>query len=67
MPLRDHFHAPLFPSRPWESFHSRWANAIGDYLNRILPKRYVSEITMHFGADVAADVAELEQVTVMGG
>jgi hypothetical protein len=61
MPLRDHFQAPLFPARSWESFHSRWANAIGDYLNGILPRRYVSEITMHFGAQVSADVAELEK------
>jgi hypothetical protein len=64
MPLRDHFHAPLYPSRPWESFHSRWANAIGDYLNRILPPRYVSEISTHLGAQVEADVAEFETRSV---
>src|SRR5689334_15540070 len=63
MPLLDHFHAPLSPGRPWESFHARWANAIGDYLNRVLPSRYVSELGIHFGAQVAADVAELEHVT----
>jgi hypothetical protein len=66
VPLRDHFHAPLYPTRSWESFHSRWANAIGDYLNGILPRRYVSEIQIHFGAEVAADVAELEQVAAAG-
>jgi len=66
MPLRDHFHAPLFPTRPWESFHSRWANSIGDYLNSILPQRYVSEISMHFGAQVSADVAELEKANEAG-
>lgn len=60
MPLLDHFHPPLGRTRSWESFHSRWANAIGDYLNRVLPKRYVAEIEMHFGSQVAADVAELE-------
>src|SRR5205085_486170 len=66
MPLRDHFHPPLSPARSWESFHSRWANSIGDYLNGILPRRYVSEITVHFGAQVSADVAELEKVNAAG-
>src|SRR5262245_24045866 len=61
MPLRDHFHEPLYPARPWESFHLRWANAIGDYLNGILPPRYVSDIYTHLGAEVAADVAEFEK------
>jgi hypothetical protein len=65
MPLRDHFHLPL-SSRPWESFHDRWANAIGDYLNDVLPRRYVSEIHMHWGSQVAADVAEVEHLDVVG-
>jgi hypothetical protein len=61
MALRDHFHPPLFPTRPWESFHTRWADSIGDYLNGILPPRYVSDIYTHLGTQVAADVAEFEK------
>jgi len=61
MPLLDHFHAPLFPARPWESFHSRWANSIADALNRQLPARYTAEVQMHLGSRVEADVAELER------
>jgi hypothetical protein len=61
MPLLDHFHAPVYPGRRWESFHSRWANSIADYLNRYLPEpRYFSEIQLHLGATVVADVAEFE-------
>ncbi len=62
MPLRDHFHPPLSPGRSWESFHSRWANTIGDALNRVLPRRYVAEINMQLGTQVAADVAEWERL-----
>jgi hypothetical protein len=61
MPLLDHFHAPTHPSRPWESFHSRWANSIADALQQILPPRYVSEIQIHLGSSVEADVAEFER------
>ena len=45
MPLFDHFHGPI-AWRPWESFHSRWACAIADDLNRRLPKRLVAESPM---------------------
>jgi hypothetical protein len=61
MPLLDHFHAPLFPTRPWESFHSRWANSIADLLNRLLPRRYIAEVQIHLGSRVEADVAEFER------
>ncbi len=60
MPLLDHFHLPIYPGRPWESFHARWANSIADDLQRILPPRYVSEIQIHLGSRVEADVAEFE-------
>jgi hypothetical protein len=60
MPLLDHFHAPLFPQRSWESFHSRWANSMADALQRILPERYFAEVQMHLGSQVEADVAEFE-------
>src|SRR5262249_26490022 len=61
MPLLDHFHAPLLPGRPWESFHSRWANSIADGLNRFLPRRYTAEVQIHLGSLVEADVAEFER------
>src|SRR6266581_366691 len=58
MPLLDHFHAPLYPQRAWESFHSRWANSIADELNRVLPERFFAEVQIHRGSQVEADVAE---------
>jgi hypothetical protein len=61
MPLLDHFRAPLYPTYSWESFHSRWANSIGDALNRQLPRRYMAEIRTHVGTYVEADVAEFER------
>jgi hypothetical protein len=61
MPLLDHFHAPLFPQRPWESFHTFWAAAIGEWLNRLLPPRYFAAIHTHLGSRIEADVAEFEQ------
>lgn len=42
MPLLDHFHKPLFPLLPWESFHALWAGAIVEQLNRTLPPRYLA-------------------------
>jgi hypothetical protein len=60
MPLLDHFHAPLYPQRSWESFHSRWANSMADALQRILPERYFAEVHIHLGTQVEADVAEFE-------
>ena len=60
VPLLDHFHAPLYPQRSWESFHSRWANSIADALQKTLPERYVAEVQMHLGSQVEADVAEFE-------
>jgi hypothetical protein len=61
MPLLDHFHAPLFPTHRWESFHAYWASAIGEALNRVLPHRYFAEVHVHLGNRVEADVAEFEQ------
>src|SRR5690242_3731551 len=61
MPLLDHFHAPLYPLRSWESIHSRWANSIADALQRLLPRRYFAEVQIHLGTSVEADVAEFER------
>lgn len=58
MPLRDHFHPPLAQTRAWESFRSRWANSIADYLAAVLPPRYLAEVNIHLGASAGADVAE---------
>src|ERR1700682_2029492 len=58
MPLLDHFHAPLFPRRHWESFHVNWAGAMADALNeRLLPEGYNALEHAHMGARVEIDVA----------
>ena len=62
MPLRDHFHPPIFPQRPWESFHAKFAVSIADYLNGILPRRFIAEVETHLGSRVEADVVEFEWV-----
>jgi hypothetical protein len=62
MPLRDHFHPPLFPQRSWESFHSRFANSIADRLNERLPRRFIAEVETHLGSHVEADVIEWERL-----
>jgi hypothetical protein len=61
MPLLDHFHPPLFPLHPWESFHAFWAAAIGEWLNGLLPPRYFAAIQTRLGTSIEADVAEFEQ------
>jgi Protein of unknown function (DUF4058) len=63
MPLLDHFHQPLFPTHSWESFHARWATAIADSLDRLLPPRYFAEVHAHLGSRVEADVEEFEATT----
>ncbi len=69
MPLLDHFHAPLYPIRPWESFHALWAGALIGQLNQLLPPRYLAGMQVHLGRRVEADVAEFdhgEQETTSG-
>jgi hypothetical protein len=61
VPLLDHFHPPLYPRYPWESFHGYWAASIGGYLNRHLPRRYMALIQTHLGSQIEADVAEFER------
>jgi hypothetical protein len=60
MPLLDHFHAPIYPLHGWESFHARWAVALADAFNLLLPRRYLAEVQIHIGRQVEADVAEFE-------
>src|SRR5271154_183698 len=58
MPLLDHFHPPLSERRPWESFHTTWASALADTLNRdVLPAGYIALEQVHAGADMEIDVA----------
>jgi hypothetical protein len=62
VPLLDHFHEPLDPRADWQSFHNRWANAIADSLDQILPRRYFARVQANLGKHVEADVAEFEAV-----
>ena len=62
MPLLDHFHAPLDPRIGWESFHHRWANAIADHLDQMLPPSFFARVEVHLGSEVATDVTEEEMV-----
>jgi hypothetical protein len=60
MPLRDHFHAPLYPARHWEAFHAAWAVQISRFLNRrVLPQGYFAEAQTHVGR-VEIDVSAFE-------
>ena len=67
MPLLDHFHRPLSETHQWVAFHSRWATAIADDLNRRLPRRVLAEAPFSLGTSAAADVAETDQATDLNG
>ena len=49
MPLLDHFRPPLSPNFPWKGFHARWASAIADALNDVLPDYYLAAAQVDFG------------------
>jgi hypothetical protein len=59
MPLLDHFHAPLWPSRHWQSFHNAWATFIAGDLNKQLPEGYFAEGNVEFQIEI--DVAALRR------
>ncbi len=61
MPLLDHFHPPLLGHRHWEGFHGRWAAAMADALNEILPAEYFAEFQVTVGTRVEVDVATLAE------
>lgn len=64
MPLLDHFHGPLSERRPWESFHTTWASALADDLNRdILPAGFIALEQVHAGAAIEIDVATCAEGT----
>jgi uncharacterized protein DUF4058 len=62
VPLLDHFHEPLDPRADWQSFHNRWANAIADGLDQILPRRFFARVQVNLGRHIEAEVAEFETV-----
>jgi hypothetical protein len=58
VPLLDHFHPPLAPTRHWESFQVNWAGAIADALNEsLLPEGYFAEEHAQIGRWVEIDAA----------
>ncbi len=62
MPLLDHFHPPLHPTRSWESIHAAWSTEIMGLLNQsILPAGYFAEAQVHIGSRVEVDVGTLEK------
>jgi hypothetical protein len=71
MPLLDHFRPPLSLLRPWESFHTTWATALADQLNRDwLPPGFIALEQVHAGAAVEIDVGTYESLaspTAAGG
>src|SRR5713101_8468805 len=68
MPLLDHFHPPLKTHRHWEGFHSAWANALVQQLNRgVLPERYFAEPQIKLGVHVEADVGTFEESARVAG
>jgi hypothetical protein len=63
MPLLDHFHPPVSERRNWEGFHSLWAAAIVEKLNRdVLGDDYFADMQVHIGSQVEVDVATLKEV-----
>ncbi len=61
MPLLDHFHSPLFPRRPWESFHATWSVCLAEALNqRLLPEGFFADVQTHANARVEIDVATFQ-------
>jgi len=61
MPLLDHFHPPLSASHPWMGFHSTWATAMAQQLNReLLPEDYYAIPNVQLGGQVEIDVATLK-------
>lgn len=68
MPLKDHFHPPLFLQRSWESFHNSWADHLAGKLNlRPMPRGFLAESNVRVGVAVAVDVATFEGDATRGG
>lgn len=66
MPLLDHFHAPIHPQWPWESFHSAWATEIMKALNSgLLPPGYLAFAQVHLGERIEVNVAAEDERDAM--
>jgi len=63
--LLDHFHPPLYPTRHWTGFHSRWAGNIAVDLNHQLPDGWFAEPTVKWSIEI--DVAVTEEETALIG
>lgn len=62
MPLLDHFHPPVSQRRSWEGFHSLWAAALVEKLNRdILGPEFFADLQVHIGSQVEVDIATLAE------
>lgn len=62
VPLLDHFHPPVSERRSWEGFHSLWAAALVEKLNRdVLTDEYFADMQVHIGSRVEVDIATLRE------
>ncbi len=66
MPLLDHFHPPLYPHHPWESFHANWATRLADAITLLVPSDFQVEQVCHGGARLEIDVATYEKEQLEG-
>ena len=62
--LLDHFHPPLYPTRHWTGFHSRWAGNIAVDLNRQLPEAWFAAPTVKWSIEIDVAVTEDETIPV---
>jgi hypothetical protein len=60
MPLRDHFHPPLY-SRRWEGFHGQWPAMMVQSLAPKLPRRYYAEPRVHLAGSAEIDVGTFDE------
>jgi hypothetical protein len=60
MPLRDHYHPPVFLQVNPEGLHGFWPGHMIRQLNRHMPPEFRAEPTVHSGKVVEVDVATFE-------
>jgi hypothetical protein len=60
MPLRDHFHPPVYKRSSWEGFHGLWPGVIVEQLAPQLPDAFVAEPRVHLGNYYEIDVCTFE-------